>query len=135
MNDRDEFLVSRIRDVIAKLNRQGRLNAMESWPKGSNGPLAVAAYEALAWDARWAVVWLETTLQRIASHSEAVELTEPRLESRFHALAWAFRTFVEFVDDDVWPNGLPSVVVDEAWNALRTNAGTGRRTNKTGEEQ
>ena len=60
-----EFVVDRIRMVADDLDRNGRIDAMRTWPKGANGPIAVAAYEALRDEAFRAVVFLRATALRV----------------------------------------------------------------------
>lgn len=59
-----EFVIDRIRMVADDLDRNGRVDAMRTWPKGANGPLAVAAYEALRDEVFRAIVFLRATALR-----------------------------------------------------------------------
>lgn len=61
-----EFLTERAGDVEKRLVGKGRLDAMAVWPAGSNGPIAIGAYESLVRDVRWAIEWIRITRQRVA---------------------------------------------------------------------
>jgi hypothetical protein len=52
--DHTEYLRGRIEQIRDDLNPK-MLEAQATWPKGSNGPIAIAAYEALAERVRRAV--------------------------------------------------------------------------------
>lgn len=57
------YLKTRVREIADELDDTA-LRAMEAWPKGANGPIAVAAYEAMAERQRHAVFMLRAALIR-----------------------------------------------------------------------
>lgn len=59
------FLRARIKEIADELEHSaGLFDSMRSWPKGSNGPIAVAAYESLVLRAERAVFMLRATRMR-----------------------------------------------------------------------
>lgn len=59
-----EYLVTTIRETVRDLNPT-MIEAAKAWPKGSNGPIAVAAYEALVLRVDRAIGFLNTACNRV----------------------------------------------------------------------
>ena len=59
------YLTGRTREILDQYLDHKMLEAQTTWPKGANGPIAVAAYEALADRVREAVFMLKAMLVRV----------------------------------------------------------------------
>lgn len=78
-----EYLRTRVKEITDELDHAA-LGAMESWPKGANGPIAIAAYESMAERQRKAVHMLRAALMRTSDPN--VVITDPEASEKLLAI-------------------------------------------------
>lgn len=73
------YLRGRVREIVTDLDHTA-LVSMESWPKGANGPIAIAVYESMAQRQRTTVHMLRAALMR--TEDQNLVTTDPEASQR-----------------------------------------------------